>query len=447
MITIKNRKMIMGTISAASVLVNSLFVAPVALAAEQPSIDAKAAFVIEDETDKVLMNQNGDEALGIASMTKMLSIYLILEAIEEGKLTWDKQITVSDYVYEVSQNYNFSNVPLRQDITYSVEELYQSALIYSANGSTIALAEALAGSEAKFVDLMKAQLDEWGVDNYELYNTTGLSNSDMPEEHLYPGASSDGYNKMTARGVAMVADHLIDDYPEVLETTAVPELAFQAGTSDEIMMHSYNLMLPGMFYYREGVDGLKTGTTLESGASFTGTAVQDDMRIITVVIGADESTKRFKETGRLMDYAFSTFEKTTVATKGEAVSTQEPITVAKGKQTEVGLVYNEDLVTVTEKGAEELALTTVFTPAEESLNEDGEIEAPIEKGTEVGSVAVTVEGDEFGYLDGATSEDVKVAVASSVEKANIFVRGGRVVGDLFGKAWQTVSDFVGGFFD
>ena len=148
-----------------------------------------------------------------------------------------------------------------------------------------------------------------------------------------------------------------------------------------------------------------------------------------------------------MDYAFSTFEKTTVATKGEAVSTQEPITVAKGKQTEVGLVYNEDLVTVTEKGAEELALTTVFTPAEESLNEDGEIEAPIEKGTEVGSVAVTVEGDEFGYLDGTTSENVKVAVASSVEKANIFVRGGRVVGDLFGKAWQTVSDFVGGFFD
>ncbi|MFZ2426059.1 MAG: serine hydrolase, partial [Trichococcus flocculiformis] len=187
MITIKNRKMIMGTLSAASVLANSLFAAPVALAAEQPSVDAKAAFVIEDETDKVLVNQNGEEALGIASMTKMLSIYLILEAIEAGKLTWDKQITVSDYVYEVSQNYNFSNVPLRQDITYSVEELYQSALIYSANGSTIALAEALAGSEAKFVDLMKAQLDEWGVESYELYNATGLSNSDVAEENLYPG--------------------------------------------------------------------------------------------------------------------------------------------------------------------------------------------------------------------------------------------------------------------
>lgn len=443
---LKNGKMLVGTVSAVSMLAGSFLAAPVALAAEQPSIDAKAAFVIEDETDKVLVNQNGEEALGIASMTKMLSIYLILEAIEDGKLSWDKEVRPSDYAFDISQDYNLSNVPLRQDSTYSVKELYQAALIYSSNGATIALAETLAGSEPKFVDMMKAKLDDWGIENYEIYNATGLTNSFLGGE-MYPGSSASDYNKMSARGIATVADHLIDDYPEVLETTSIPEMKFQEGTSDEIVMRNWNLMLPGNAYYREGVDGLKTGTTDEAGASFTGTVTEDGMRIITVVIGADESTKRFTETGRLMDYAFSNFEKTTLVSKGDSVATEDPIPVAKGKQESVGLVYNKDLVVVAEKGVKDIATTTTFTAAKDSLNEDGAIEAPIEKGTKVGSVAVTMEGDELGYLNGETSENVEVAAAKTVEKANIFVRAGRAVGEFFGNVWGTITDFVGGFFD
>lgn len=443
---LKNGKIVVGTVSAVSIFIGSFLMAPVALAAEQPNIDAKAAFVIEDETNKVLVNQNGEESLGIASMTKMLSFYLILEAIEDGKLSWDKEVRVSDYAFDISQDYNLSNVPLRQDITYSVKELYQAGLIYSANGATIALAETLAGSEPKFVDMMKAKLDEWGIDSYEIYNTTGLTNSFLGGE-TYPGSSDSDYNKMTARGIATVADHLIDDYPEILETSSIPEMTFQEGTSDEIVMRNWNLMLPGNFYYREGVDGLKTGTTDEAGASFTGTITEDGMRIITVVIGADESTKRFTETGRLMDYAFSNFEKTILVSKGDNVATEEPIQVSKGKQEEVGLIYNEDLVVVAEKGVEDITTTTTFTAAKDSLNEDGEIEAPIEKGTEVGSVSVAMDGDELGYLNGEISEDVKVAVATTVEKANIFVRAGRVIGDFFGNVWGMATDFVGGFFD
>lgn len=433
-------------IAASALLVSAFMPVPVALAAEAPAVDAKAAFVIDSETDKVLLNQNGDESLGIASMTKMLSIYLVLEAVKEGKIAWDQKVPLSEYALELSQDYELSNVPLRSDFTYTVRDLYEASLIYSANAATVALAELVAGTEPAFVDLMKAQLDEWGIKDYAIYNVTGLPNEYADKYgQLYPGAPVDTENHMTARGVAEVADRLIQDFPEVLETTKLPEKTFMEGSGDEIPMKSYNHMLPGLILEREGVDGLKTGTGDNSGASFTGTATEGDMRIITVLIGADESTKRFTETDRMMDYAFNNFEKKQIVTSGSPLETNGVIPIDKGKEEEVGLLYNENVSVVLPREAEG-TFASRLTLNPELVNEDGNIEAPVEQGTEVGTVSLSLEEDTLGYLDGSSTQEVKIAVAETVEKANFLELGWRWISGAVAGGWSTVTGFLSGFF-
>ncbi|AZP04359.1 serine hydrolase [Jeotgalibaca ciconiae] len=443
--TNKLKKWTIGALST-GLLASSVFFAPKASAAVEPiTVDAKAAFVIDNETNKILLEQNGDESLGIASMTKMLSVYVILEAIEAGEISWDTTVPISDYALNISQDYELSNVPLRLDFTYTVRDLYEAMLIYSANGASIAMAELVAGSESAFVDMMKAKLDEWGVTDYSIYNSTGLPNY-YAEQYgqLYPEAPADTENHMTARGVATLADHLLDDYPEVLETTSIVEKTFMEGSDDEINMLTYNHMLPEMIHYRPNVDGLKTGTTDDSGASFTGTAVENEMRIITVVIGAADNTTRFSETSRLMDYAFDNFDKVQIVETGTPVETEEPIEVAKGKEEEVGLVYNSDLTVVTPK-TEDRKIETELTLNQDLLNEDGVVEAPIEEGTVVGKVAISIEGDDLGYL-GNKQYEANVAVERTIEKANIFALAWRWVASTTARGWNSVTDFVTGFF-
>ena len=443
---IKYNKWTTGLLSGS--LAASIFLAvPEAAAAVEPiEVSSEAAFVIDNETNKILLNQNGDASLYIASMTKMLPLYLVHEAVEAGTIAWDTPVPISSYALAISQNYELSNVPLRQDFTYTVKDLYEAMVIYSANGATIAVAELIAGTEPAFVDMMKEKLDAWGVTGYALYNTTGLPNYYAAElGNLYPDAPVDEENKMTARGIATVADHLLDDYPEILETTKIEDKVFMEGSGDEIHMMTYNLMLPNQPYARTGVDGLKTGTTDASGASFTGTALEGDMRVITVVIGAENNDSRFGETGRLMDFAFSNYEKVQIASNGDAVSTEEDLTVAKGKEETVGLVYNEDVFAVTPK-TEERVIATELTLNSDLLNEDGLVEAPIEKGTTVGSVALVIEGDDLGYLDGSQNK-ATVAVEKTIEKANFLVLAWRWVANTTSNGWDSVTDFVGGFFN
>ena len=186
----------------------------VSAAEATPKVEAKAAFILEPSTGKILMNQNGDEKLGIASMTKMISEYLIFEAIEKGDIKWDQTVTISDYAQQLSQDNSLSNVPLRQDETYTFKELYQAMAIYSANAATVAMAESIAGSEPEFVDMMKEKVESWGIKDYELYNSTGLSNADL-KGHMYPGSNEKNENAMSARSIAIVAQNLLESYPEV----------------------------------------------------------------------------------------------------------------------------------------------------------------------------------------------------------------------------------------
>lgn len=405
-----------------------------AFAAEAPTINAAAAFAIEPKTGKVLLNQNGDAQLGIASMTKMITEYLVLEAIKEGKLTWDQKLSIDDYSYNVSQNNELSNVPLRKDSQYTVKELFETMAIYSANAAAITLATAVSGSEPAFVDAMREKVKSWGAKDFYLVNATGLTNSDL-HGNIYPGSADTDENTMTARDMAIVAQHLLNDFPEVLDTAKIPTMDFRKGTEDEIHMENWNWMLPGLIYGRDNVDGLKTGTTDIAGACFTGTAEENGMRVITVVMNAGdgETNKgaRFEATSQIMDYAFANWEMKDIVKKGDSNKALKPLTVDKGKEDSVKLIIDEDLKMLVQKDTDVKNLNVTFTMKDGLLTSDNKIEAPVKKGLEVGTAQIVPANDTLGYVDGSQGKSVKVVTENAVEKAGFFSLMGRNISEFF----------------
>lgn len=405
-----------------------------AFAAEAPTINAAAAFAIEPKTGKVLLNQNGDAQLGIASMTKMITEYLVLEAIKEGKLTWDQKLSIDDYSYNVSQNNELSNVPLRKDSQYTVKELFEAMAIYSANAAAITLATAVSGSEPAFVDAMREKVKSWGAKDFYLVNATGLTNSDL-HGNIYPGSADTDENTMTARDMAIVAQHLLNDFPEVLDTAKIPTMDFRKGTEDEIHMENWNWMLPGLIYGRDNVDGLKTGTTDIAGACFTGTAEENGMRVITVVMNAGdgETNKgaRFEATSQIMDYAFANWEMKDIVKKGDSNKALKPLTVDKGKEDSVKLIIDEDLKMLVQKDTDVKNLNVTFTMKDGLLTSDNKIEAPVKKGLEVGTAQIVPANDILGYVDGSQGKSVKVVTENAVEKAGFFSLMGRNISEFF----------------
>ncbi|GEK91309.1 serine hydrolase [Alkalibacterium kapii] len=397
-------------------------------------IEADASLLIDYKTGQILHEEDADEAKGIASMTKMLVEYILFQEIEAGNLDWDSEVTISDYAHEISQNYALSNVPLRAGETYTVEELYEALAIYSANGATIALAEKIEGSESAFVDRMRTLADSFGIKDYEIYNTTGLNNSYLNGNH-YPDSDEDAENVMSAKGIAKVAMKLLEDYPEVLETSSVPEKIFREGTQDAISMRNWNWMLKGLPNEREGVDGLKTGTTDFAGATFTGTAKRDDQRLISVVMGAGdgftERSQRFVETGKLLDYGFDEWNYTTLVEQDVTLDDADALPVKNGAEEKVTLKTTETLAYYVPKQEDDEAVGYTFEPNEELLNEKGEIEAPVETGAIVGEL-VLEDQENIDFIDSDVKESIPVAAAETIERAGFFTVVLNIVKDFFG---------------
>lgn len=398
-------------------------------------VEAKAALSIDADTGKILYDQNSDDALGIASITKIISLYLVEKEVAEGKLAWDDEVEISDFVAELSVHPELSNVPLESTSKYTVKDLFDSAFIQSSNASTMALAEKIAGTEAAFVDLMKKQLEDWGIKDAKIVNSTGLNNVYLGE-HIYPGSKKDDENILSAKGVAIVARHLIHDYPDVLEVTATPKQEFGAHTFSPIEMVNWNWMLPGMIYEKAGVDGLKTGTTDLAGACFVGTMTKDGQRIITVVLNATnhetDPGARFVETGRLMDYTFDNWKKEEVLAQGATVPEFKTAPVHQGKELTVP-VQTENAVTVwlhSSMTKEDVTFKTTLNA--KRVTDKNELQAPIEKGENVGTVQATTP-DKLGFVEASDEESVQTPLVASQEmaKANIFVQAWRAVKGLF----------------
>ena len=409
-----------------------------ALAVVEPKIDANAAFVVDYHSQKILVNQNGDTEFGIASITKILGAYIVLEAVETGRIKWDDAVTISDYAYRISQDYELSNVPLVQGGTYTVKELYDASLIYSANGAIIALAEHISGSEAAFVQEVSAQLTEWDIQDHHLYNITGLS----PEDAGVGNAGEE--NTVTARGLALAMVHLLQDYPQVLETTKVEQLDFAVTQTDSVTMVTRNMMLPQQPYAYDGVDGLKTGTTDFAKYSFLATAEQNGMRLITVVLGAQSNEARFRDTASLLDYAFKTYRMEQLAQAGDPVAQYGRLAVVDGKQETVGLRYEKDvhqLVHVERVGQTDItygALETMSDALTTTSEGSFVVKAPVNEGAVLGRTSVVRLTDDLGYLTPVAAEaatTVSVVADAAVEERS-----------LLEKIWHAVASFVIGVF-
>lgn len=413
------------------------------------NINADAAILVDAETGRVLYGKNIDKVLGIASMSKMMTEYLLLEAVDEGRISWDQQYSVSEYVWKVSHDTSLSNVPLRRDGTYSIQELYEAMTIYSANGATIAIAETIAGSEKNFVKIMNEKAEELGLEDYKFVNSSGLNNSDLKGNHTI--GNEDEENVMSARATAKLATALLTDFPQVLETASIPKKVFREGTEDSINMENWNWMLPGLVYGYEGVDGLKTGTTDFAGSSFTGTAERDGKRYITVVMnakgGGDSgyNQARFDETKKMFDYAFSNFDKKEIVPAGYQVKDKEKLAVEKGKENAVA-IESKEAITLTVKNGEEENYQPKLVVNEDLLNDQGQLTAPVKKGDVVGYL--TVEDKDGNVIEFLNSNEARVDVIASetIEKANWFVLSMRGVGGFFGDVWDSVASTVKGWF-
>ncbi|MEI5909674.1 serine hydrolase [Bacillus spongiae] len=449
------KKIVAGTL--AFFLAFGLFQLPQSASAEEAlNINAQAAILVDAKSGKILYEKNSDTALGIASMTKMMTEFLLLEAVEEGRLSFDQKYTVSDYVYKVSQDTSLSNVPLKVGEQYTIQELYEAMAIYSANGATIAIAEKIAGTEANFVKMMNEKAEELGLDNYHFVNSTGLNNADL--FGLHPeGTGAEDENTMSAKATATLAFELINQYPEVLETSSIPKKWFRPGIDDEqTEMDNWNFMLPSLVFEYEGIDGIKTGTTDFAGSCFTGTAERNGMRFITVVMDAkppegvippDKSKPRFDETRKMLDFAFSNFSVEELVPAGYEVDKQKNMPVVKGKEDKVGVI-SEAPITAMVRNGEKDKYKPVFTPAKKALNEEGELEAPIKKDQAVGTLTVEYDGEDLGYLTPKAAESITVNMVAdkSVEKANWFVLSLRAIGGFFVDVWNSVVSGIKGLF-
>ncbi|WP_125708692.1 serine hydrolase [Lacticaseibacillus porcinae] len=381
-------------------------------------IDASAALAIEAKTGKVLYAKNTNQTLPIASMTKMLGIYLVREAIQSGQLKWTDTVTPTASIAKLSQNSDLSNVPLQTDGKYTIKQLYEASLIYSANAAMMLLGNAVSGNQTKFVDAMRTQLKTWGIKDATIINATGLDNNEIDAADRYPNSTDTDQNQMSAKDVAVIAQHLLNDYPDVLDTTKAKEMTFSEG-SDTTKMGNYNLMLPGLSAAVAGlnVDGLKTGTTDRAGDCFTGTVEKNGMRIITVVMHANGSgdDKRFVQTGKLMNWVFGNWKAMQVTTKGAAVTGHERLTVVHGTKASVPLAATKTL--------------TVYVPSSTTADDldfkyiahlQNKLEAPVQKSATAGTLTVSAKGDDLGYLTGQASESVTLTTTKGVKRANLF---------------------------
>ncbi|PFO78849.1 MULTISPECIES: D-alanyl-D-alanine carboxypeptidase family protein [Bacillus cereus group] len=419
----------------------SMFVTYSSASAETgPALDvaAGAAILVEADSGKILYQKNADELLAIASMTKMMSEYLVHKAVDQGKLKWDQKVKVSEYAYKVSQDRSLSNVPLENGGSYTVKELYEAMAIYSANGATIALAEAVAGKEADFVKMMNDQAKEFGLKNYKFVNSTGLTNTDL--KGLHPeGTTPDEENKMSARDVAILAQRLMQDFPNVLDTAKIPKKVFQKDGKYPIQMDNWNWMLKGLVKQYEGVDGLKTGHTPEAGYCFTGTAEKNGMRLISVVINTSSNTSRFDETKKIFDYGFANFDVKKVYSKGSAVKGHETVRVENAKDKDVTVQTKQAITLPMPKGSKDVYKTEFKDTSKEK-------EAPIKKGTTLGQMVISPKDtNDPGFLSGKSLQ-VDLVTKAEVEKANWFTRSMRGIGSFFGDIWNSAVDTVKGWF-
>lgn len=346
--------------------------------------DLKSAILIEEDSGKVLYEKNAHDRYAPASMTKIMSMILIMEEIEKGKLKWSDTLVAS----ENAASMGGSQIFLKANEKMSVKDLFKAVAIGSANDATVVFAEKISGTEKRFVDKMNEKVKSLGLKDTNFKNATGLD-----EANHYSSAYD----------MAFMARELIK-HEKIFSFTTIYEDYLRQNTDNKFWLVNTNKLIKTY----EGADGLKTGYTKEAGYCLTATAKRNRMRLIGSIMGASESKIRNSNMMTLLDYGFNTYEMQVEVKKGEVVSNKS---ISKAKNQNVKIVPKKDVSVLVEKGNEKDALNY-----EMKLNK---IKLPIKKGQEIGTLKLKDGNKVINEVSLTVKEDVKKASIIELYKRSI----------------------------
>ena len=337
--------------------------------------NAKSSIIMEYSTGKILYEFNSHEKMAPASMTKMMSLLLIMEAIENGNLKWDDMITVSSNASSMGG----SQILLETGEQMSVEDLVKGVSIASGNDAVVALAEAVAGTEENFVNMMNDKAKELELNDTNFKNCHGLD-----EANHYS----------SAHDMAVIARNLVS-HEKILEFSSIYETYLRENTDRKIWLVNTNKLVR----FKQGVDGLKTGFTDTAGYCLTATMKKDDMRVIATVMGESDASTRNTEVGQMLDYAFSMYKLDKVLSKDSIVKVKN---INKAKVDKINIVPSRDVTVLSKK-------TDNINPTYKIKVND--LKVPIKKGDVIGKLTV--------YNDSEIIDNIDLTVDEDIKKANI----------------------------
>lgn len=356
----------------------SLFPSVVRASDDSLNLDSTSAILMDASSGKILYEKNIDERLPMASMTKIMSMLLIMENINNGNLSYTDKVLIS----KNASSMGGSQVFLTEGEEYKVEDLLKCIAVSSANDAVVAMAEKISGSESKFVEAMNNKAKELGLTNTNFTNPHGLDN----ENHY-----------SSAKDMAILAKELLK-YEDILKFTSIYEDYLTKPDGSQVWLVNTNRLV--RFY--DGVDGLKTGYTTNAGYCLTATAKKNDLRLISVVMASSSGDTRSKDTATLLTYGFNSFKNHIIYSKEMPLG---EVKVLNGKLDKINVYLKDDateLLGVTEK------------PNGYSFNiKVDSIKAPIKKDTIIGKAEV---------IDGNSNiiREVDIIVKEDIQKASFW---------------------------
>jgi D-alanyl-D-alanine carboxypeptidase (penicillin-binding protein 5/6) len=356
--------------------------------------NAKSAILVEASTGKVLFEKNADEGLPPASMTKIMSMLLIMESIDNGTLSLNDEVVIS----EEASDMGGSQVFLNEGETYKVSELLKGIAIASGNDAVVAMAEKVAGSTSSFVQMMNDKAQELGLQNTTFINPHGLD--------------AEGH-KSSARDMSIIARELLK-HEKILEFSSIYEEYLTKNDGTKTWLVNTNKLV--RFY--NGADGLKTGFTQSAGYCLTATAKRNNLRLISVVMGEDTSDLRSADTVKMLNFGFNTYKANLIMEKDKVIG---KVRIIQGKKEDADVVLKEDAIEL---------LNVKDKKSNYSFNIlVDKVKAPIKKGDVIGkSDVIDDEGNVIDSVDITINEDIKKANFFDYLKRNInIVTGGRKI--------------------
>lgn len=331
-------------------------------------LPAKSYILIEASTGKVLAENNADEQMPPASITKIMTMLLVMERIDSGEISLDDMVTTSEHANSMGG----TQIWLEVGETMSVNDLLKATAVNSANDAAVALAEYIGGSEDAFVEMMNQRAAELGMVNTTFKNATGLD--------------ADGHVS-TARDIAIMSQELLK-HPLITDYTSIYMDSLRGGTTELVNTNK-------MVRFYEGCNGLKTGTTDGAGSCLSASATRDGMTLIAVTMGSPTSKERFASARSLLDYGFANYSLFTPEISADELT---PIPVKNGQKNSVSVELGEQNSIVLPKGS--------LSKMEHEVILEPELQAPVAKGTEVGQIIFSIDGQSIAQLPILTSEDV-----------------------------------------